>query len=327
MNRSVLFFALYLATTISPFLRAGQSLEHVQRMQTFAAPVVFSAAGIKDFFWERFNSHAYTAEFLPHCFLHVEDFLHHSFKSKYQRSMALVTLDLFHQRLKECRHTNPFALSLLIKQLPVFLGSFCRDETDIYKKRTSELIYKALDEHFEELKANPQLFIDNLAHEIVETIVNPGEPTAQEISNMTVRFIESALDKAMWDPRDQEYTWELVKLIAEQLGTLHTANVIMYEKDLNHMMWSLISRYAYFIELSGPELSLTCYQHIRDDIENCAIKAPFLLLEELDEHSITKRDRLMEIVLAGEVSLRVNGEHKDYQEQQIVYEEKVTLAS
>ena len=285
---------------------AQQSIECSKDMHFFIKPVQFSSCGIKDFFLERFNDHFYTENVLPLCFLHMEDFVYYGLTSRHSKSIAMMTLDLFHQKLKECRWVNPFALTLLLKNLPSMLGSLCVDETDLQKARVKSLIFDAMEKRFDQFKDNPENFISSLSDTIVEELFNPATPTAQEISGITVRFIESALDKLIWDPRDQEYTWESVKLIAKHLEILFDTNVIVYEKDLNHMYWSLISRFCYFIDLSRTDLSLICYQQIKNDISDAITKAPFLLKEELEEHSITKKDRLMQVVLAGEMSSKIN---------------------
>lgn len=274
-------------------------------LAAFVHPVQFRPIDIQYFFLERFNDRFYAESFLPLCFLHMEDFLHYSAISREPRVLALVTLDLFHQKLKEARWVNPFALSILLKQLPMRLGPLCADELDVQKSKTKQIIFDAIEADFDRFKNDPEEFITTLADSIVEEIVNPSVPTAREVSEMAVRFIESALDKVIWDPRDQEYTWESVKLIAQQLEVLHDHNIIIYEKDLNHLLWSLISRFCYFVEISGNDLSMACYQIIKEDINDCAARAPFLLKEELEAYSLTKKDRLMEVVLAGEVALKL----------------------
>jgi hypothetical protein len=271
--------------------------EQVRKSEDFIRPVVFSTVGIKDFFLERFNDTFYVENFLPVCFEHVTDFLHFGLLSKDPRSTALMTLDIFHQRIKECRWVNPFALSLLLKSLPSLLGSLCADDTEAQKLRVKGLIYEAIRYRFDLLKDDPESFMNNLADTIVEDLANPNTTTAQDIQNMMIRFLESTLDKIIWDARDQEYVWESVKLIARQLEILFEHNIIAHEKDLNHLYWSLISRFCYFIELSGNQLSLTCCRTIREDVELCASRAPFLLKEEFEEYSIKKVDRLMEIIL------------------------------
>ena len=83
-----------------------------------------------------------------------------------------------------------------------------------------------------------------------------------------LQICEIALSKLIWDPAQQEETWNITKKISEQLVTLLEYNILDDTNDLDDLHWTLLNRYCYFIELTATDMPETFYKTIRHDIRS-----------------------------------------------------------
>ncbi|MFA6066799.1 MAG: hypothetical protein WC707_06480 [Candidatus Babeliaceae bacterium] len=272
---------------------------------SFLKPVKFTQPGVRCFFKHTFNQTSYSEHFLPACFLHCLDFLEFGVQLDQPNGFLESSLDIFHQKLKESQWVNPFALHIMLKEFPRLFEPITKNYKEAQKELIKKIIKHALLTRFTELKQDPSGFIDNLADEImVTTHGSDGEPTVQQLQWCIVRFIESGLNKLIWDPRDQLETWENVKTLGSCLDALYDSAIIPDTKMLNQCYWSLIYRYCYFIESTGPALSLETYSAIQQDLTNASLA--FLYLEEQEDFITTKVDRLHKALVEGELKARAH---------------------
>jgi hypothetical protein len=272
-------------------------------LQQFAKPIIFNRANIQTFLTDVFNHRLYGTYCLPSNFMHIADFLSHTAQVENPRDFSISIFNLFHARLKESFWVNPYACAQILEVIAQQCAPLCEDTTKANSRAAiKKTLYNAMLSRFHELKADPEYFMTNLADEIITIAEQPEKEAICELQHAITRFIESALDKIIWDPREQESCWESCKLIAEQLHTLYQARILRNETALNHCYWSLVYRFCYFLETTGEHISPETYALMKQDLatKNCV----FLALEEQEEFILSKSKRLQLAMLDGEVKSR-----------------------
>jgi len=270
-------------------------------MKSFLQPITFNRTGIVSFFTDTFNHELYGTFALPASFCHMKEFI--SFSKTMQDPLGYMRsiTSLFHDRLKEALWVNPYALSGLLtaySNQAELWATTVNDPEETVKK----LLYNSLLSKFNELKKDPELFMSTLSKEIVTTLNNETRMAQRELGYSITRFIEGALDKIIWDPREGEQCWQSCKAIADQLAQLHALKIIGTEVELNHCYWSLVYRFCYFIETTAEHISLETYQAMKYDIANK--NSPLLCIPEQEAFIHSKAYRLQQAVFAGEVKVR-----------------------
>lgn len=274
-----------------------------ETLTSFLRPVTMTQPGIATFLTSTFNHPAYGTFCLPATFRHVDDFLTHTSQVKQQESFVASVIDLFHARLKESLWVNPYALARLFDSLAtntqhLFQKMGQRNHHDAIKKE----LYESLLTKFNDLKNDPEQFIESLTKKMLDITNTNKQQAVVELQYAISRFVESALDKLVWDPREQQNCWECCKMLATKIDQLEQLHIIPDDVTLNHCFWSLIYRFSYFIETAGDLLSLQTYQAIRQDL--ALGQTPLIALAEQEEHILTKAQRLNQALLAGEVKVR-----------------------
>ncbi len=272
--------------------------------------ITFSQEGLHVFFKRTFNRDLYGNSLLPLTFIHVIDFLEYGRTIKNPRSFAVSVLDIFLTRFKRAQWANAYAILQLLENLPRLLGPLCGEPVDSldylkHQKAVKEYLYAALLTGFGELKKNPDAFLDKVSYDITALIAEPkldDEASIHELHHVTVRFLESILDKLIFDLREQEYVWKTVKLIAEHLELLLGAHILPDVKTLNQLYWSLLERFCYALETMGSLVSHDTYQAIKNDLAQPSI--PLLLLEEQEDFLTPKLTRLKKAITDGEIKAR-----------------------
>lgn len=268
----------------------------------FLRPVSFTKPGVQYFFTHVFNHPDYGTYFLPASFRHTVDFLSFTKHMKNPYEYVLSVVDLFHTKLKESTWVNPYALSFMLDALMEHTKDLVHTGTTDTNKRVKKALYQALLSHFNDLKNNPDQFMDSLTDEIM-SVVNDSQVTNHVILQYSIsRLIESALDKLIWDPSEQINCWESCKHLANQLDAMEQQHLIPDEVTLNHCFWSLIYRFSYFVETTGDQLAMTTYQAIAQDI--VTKNSPMLACEEQEHKILTKAERLKQALLTGEIKSR-----------------------
>jgi hypothetical protein len=121
---------------------------------------------------------------------------------------------------------------------------------------------------------------------------------------MVLRFLEVGLSKLIWNPHEQEKTWESVKSISHHLATLMKYNIVDDLNDVDELFWTLIHRYRYFLELHNTTMPLSCYAKIKRDIRTQ--KLMLFELEEQEPFLQSKASCLMHTILAQEAKKRAH---------------------
>ncbi len=277
-----------------------------QNIEQFLSPVTFTQNGFADFFTHQYNTRRYAHEFLPCCFIHVLDFLSHARTTPAPQEFAISAFDLFHQRLKDSTWVNPYALIMLLEHIPDTLISLCAADDRYTTYR--QILHDALLYDFGTLQEDPDRFLDITAQRLVGQ--EETHQTTHQLKERTTRFIESALDKLIWSPNEQASTWRTCCTIGRQLEQLYQYHIIPDETQLNHLLWSLVYRFSYFLDYAGRYISEDTYTTIRKELED--ENTQFLDYEELESYITDKRTFLLDTLARGYVRSRARREGMSY---------------
>lgn len=253
-----------------------------ETLSTLTTPIAFTRIGLESFFVEQFNSPLYTQCVLPSHFGHLAYLLHYSSNVNEPYDFVLGIFDIFHTRLKDCHWVNALSLSLLLDQLPCYLQDMCiQKEQEELEKAIQDVLYKRLFARFTKISGNPMDGINSM-DTLVETLDQVVNPTAREISELVTkaaqkrpvrelqdivtRFVESALEKIVWNPQTQHDSWDSLCILAEQIRQLHECGIIHSVKTVNHLYWTLLYRYGYFLQSTKDLLNPEVFEYIKTDI-------------------------------------------------------------
>ena len=260
----------------------------------FMQPVTLTQEGIGHFF-RCYNHPLFTSRILPVCFLNVTDLLSYTKDQSDPYGYACTVIGLFHQRFKDCKWSNPYALAQLLEQLPTLIGPlFKEDEKELLFTYFKEQLYSPNGIHVDEQDCVH--FIEQLSNNTHEYLLQTVL-AASYLQQVTIRFIESIMDKLVWDPRDDIQTWESFKTIGHHLEHLSSEHIISDHDTLNHLFWSLVYRFCYFLELAGSALSFECYSTMQKDLNQHTIS--FIQQPEKEQMIRTKISTLAHALRLG----------------------------
>lgn len=288
-----------LATIAEPAHAVIEKLSCTE-VQNLLMPITFNNVGMELFFKERFNQRRYTCDILHSSFVHMIDLLEYAQGIEKKRAYVNMVFELFLTRTKACNWINPFALAQLLEKLPHLIKDVCQDDEAEVKDLIKSTLYEALANRYDQLNEDPEKFMSDLTNALYaiktadEEYISP-----EELRSTIVRFIESACSKLIWSPEDQEDTWNCCKLIGNQIMDLLEIDAIPNEKVANHLIWSLIYRYGYFMETMASELTVKTYDIIKQDVASAHI--PFLLISEQERLMTSKIEHLSNCILESEI--------------------------
>ena len=277
--------------------------------ELLARPIKFTRSGIGQFIKQTYNHSAYGQKFLAFNFFHSITLLGYACQSSQPRAYSKSVFRLFGQKLKSVQYINTFALLELLDKLPDLLKQHCADtqersnKKELIKQHTYDFLLNQLDY----LKENPEEALEQFADKIytlTSTQTNCAEQdcTSAELQEAIAQFLEISISKLIWSHYDQVDIWRSVKLMGQQLETLTRAGLLKNSEVLDELYWTLITRFCYFLELSGTELNQEFYQVARHDI----IQEKELLwsLPEQEAFITPKKKYLERALLAAQTKAR-----------------------
>ncbi len=251
----------------------------------------------------------YRQDILPNNFSYFVQLLDYGVKTNQNRDYAQNVISLFSKLLKGSEYTNSYVFSGLIEQLPGLLKPYFMgfkfesgsqlilandlDMLERLQRMVTSIVYTKFAQDFATCKTNPEQFLNDLTQRIVTA--TSQEVSIEQLRQVVIRFLEVGLSKLVWSPRDEEKTWELVKMISHNIASLMEYNIIDDLYDVDELFWTLVHRYRYFLELHSTDMPLACYQKIKNDMLNQKL---FLFeLEEQESFLQSKYTCLLNTVL------------------------------
>lgn len=261
--------------------------------------VVITKEQLPLFFKDIFSTNFYVERFLPSCFVHFDDFLRFGSERKKPCAFVSTTCALFTQRLTACTWVNPYALLDFLEKVPERLHyhvSSCEahEAREVIKKELKNALLNC----FDELKNEPEKFLDETAKKIDEALVEVANPLGlREMQARLTLFLLVAFSKLIWNPREKLDVWNLMTALASKLQNLYDARLIANYDDLNMLLWALIYRFGYFIDCAGSQIPSSSYKNMQSEL--LTRKHLVFALAEPESSLITKEAYLEQIVIQG----------------------------
>lgn len=266
----------------------------------------------------KFRDPLYTQEILPNNFSDLIWLLRFSKNAQQPIAYCQSVFRLFSNLLKSSEWVNPKSLLTMLEEAPALLSTYfipyrtqhiLRNHQDILSMSIFErlqncfsiMLYDSYMSNTIACKQDPEGFFDKLSSEIFQTAHE--EISVQALRAVTLRFFDIALNKLVWDPREQVHCWESVKAIANKLFALADCNIIIDLEELDDLAWSLIHRFCYFIDVSNSDLSLEFFNTIKQEIATERLE--IFDLQEQATFLESKRECLLRILLAAEAQKRL----------------------
>jgi hypothetical protein len=294
---------VYMLIFLSSFVLSDLQASVQDRLQQYLkSRVTFTPKGAAFFFKKTYNQTLYGEQFLPSSFIHVLDFLEYGHQSRLPRAYGITVFDIFLTRLAQAKWVNPYAYLQLIEALPELITDWCASDEERDKQALKQTLYQALLNNFKQLKEDPAQFLETTTDNLYSAIINPEEPSLKDFQYTITRFLESACNKLVFDPRDRDGLWNMVKNIADRLENLEQIHALPDSKTLNQLLWALLERFCYCISISGDLIDGKTYQTIQEELKNptCTL----FLIEEQERYMRSKRKRLARVLREAELKAR-----------------------
>lgn len=250
------------------------------------------------YFFKCYNNSYYTERVLPCFFMHVDDLLANTGRHKDPYIYIKNVFSLFHERLTACNWVNPIAFTWLLEQLSLRLESYFKNAPSLKDALSATLEGKLtlLENSKDKKNITIKCKVEALTEEILGVLKDRNDALATQM--LIIRFLENCLCKLLWDARDDVYAWKAFKLLGLQLEQLYQHSIIPDQTTLNHLLWSLVNRFIYWIsELEGSAISLTCYQQIIQELSGN--KLSFLHHKEQRQAITPKKAKLLKAIETG----------------------------
>ena len=313
LNYLPLFAAKHTARDVAPTLPVEISAQPVVKVQAKQQDPSALFVSIQ----KELRDPKYRQEILPNNFSYLLQLLEYGDKTKQERDFILSVMSLFSKLLKGAEYVNASTFSSLIEQIPgltkryftiqqldgATIQKLSVNDLDMFQrleKSVTNIIYHKFKQEFAQAKDDPQKFLDDLSQKIVH--VTKQEVGIEQLRQTMIRFLEVGMGKLIWNPNDPEQSWNSVKTIAHNLASLMEYNIIEDLNDLDELFWSLTHRYCYFLELNSTEVSLSCYEKIRQDVTMQHLM--LFDLEEQEPFMQSKSDCLLQTVMMQEAKKR-----------------------
>jgi hypothetical protein len=243
---------------------------------------------------------------------HIIQFLDLSNEMNLEADTVYVCLRLFYNKIKACELIDDTVLLQLLERMPTLLERyFTIEETSQYafdlafikKNLENQLLIKFTD-HITEFDNAPDTFLATLAEELAKYYQQEidqikkqqqQDEIRERLRHTVIKFFETALSKCIWAPQVYESIWKSFLGIANGLQLLGTHGIINHMDDLDDLFWSLVHRFAFFLDLTGSSLPVSFYEEAEHDIHNNAVF--FLEYKEQDEGITSKKETLAEAFL------------------------------
>ena len=250
----------------------------------------------------------------------IRQFLEISTELNLDADHTYVGMRLFKNKLKECEVIEDAVIHQLLANAPHLEHYFeqqdeisHKENVDFLKQHTENIILHKFTEHFTRFQASPDLFVQELSHELAtfynqhkDTHLNElaqqslKRETLSRLRNTTIQLLDIAIGKVIWDKSKPEAIWPSLMKITNGLHDLAKYKVIEHMDDLDDLTWTLTHRFSYFLELIGNQLPLEFYTQVENSlIERSAF---FLEAKEQDDGITSKKQVIIEALLRAKTA-------------------------
>jgi len=249
---------------------------------------------------------------------HIVDFLDLSNELSLDTTTVYVCFRLFHNKIKACELIDDTVILQILKPLPSLVERIFdngeeeqqRADLSFVRKYTEDLMLSKFTDNLPEFQREPDVFLSNLSDEIALSVKkefdrleksvkknSEKQEIRERLRQTIIRFFETIISRAVWNTQTHEGIWDSFISIANNLQLLGAHLIIDHMDDLDDLLWSLIHRFCFFLDLTGSSLPVEFYEEIEADLEHKVVY--FLEAQEQDEGIKGKKETLMEGLVQG----------------------------
>jgi hypothetical protein len=231
-------------------------------------------------------------------------------------SIAYVGMRLFHNKIKSCDLILGKVSNGILENFNEYLSryfenqeDFYRTEVEIIRKNLEKMILNKLSDQFAQQET---LDASNIAKQISDEIamlINQGlnqlqekiyeNTTKERLRQVTLRFVETLLNKTVWDDNDAEQIWPSFILISNNIQRMAGTGIINHFDDLDDLLWSLTHCFCRYFTSFGISVPTAIYAKIEQALRKNSV--PFLEEPEQDEGIKTKKEHLYEALFKAKI--------------------------
>jgi hypothetical protein len=231
-------------------------------------------------------------------------------------SIAYFGMRLFHNKIKSCDLILGKVTRCILENFNEYLSRYFENQEDHYKteleiirKNLEKMILGKLSDQFARQEA---LDASNMARQIsseILTLIDQGLNQLQEkiyenitkerLRQVTLRFVETLLNKTVWDDNDAEQIWPSFISISNNLQCLAGTGIINHFDDLDDLLWSVTHCFCRYFASFGMTIPTAIYAKIEQDLRKNTVS--FLEEPEQDEGIKTKKEHICEALFKAKV--------------------------
>jgi hypothetical protein len=302
--------ASFAASSLKNLLDSYDAVKHSpqERPAAETSKTAIYNSSLTNFITKIYNHKSYALELSQNA-THVAQFLDLSNELNLGIDAIYVSTRLFYNKIKAAEVVDDTMLLHLLDITPQHLERHFAPRSEpsepadlgFIKKQIEGLILSKFTRQVDLFKREPDTFVSSLAQELAhfyegETSrtkkVLEKEESLERLRNIIIRFYDTALGKAMWNPQEPARIWQSFTTIAQGLQRLGEFNIIKHMDDLDDLLWTLTHRFCYFLDLAGASLPLMFYERIEHDLDEKTVY--FLEFREQDDGITSKKDTLLD---------------------------------
>jgi hypothetical protein len=166
------------------------------------------------------------------------------------------------------------------------------------QRNVENIILSQLTNKFDDFEDNPGLFIKSLSSRLTRLFdltrgIENGEQNEElsKLRHSIAMLYEVCLGRLLWDIKSPEGVLDSFIRAGQGVLLLEKNNIVQDKALVDDLMWTLVHRFSYYIDLAGGSLPLNFYEHTFDMLQSNA--AYFLERDELIKEVRTKKETII----------------------------------
>lgn len=290
--------------------------EQVDQNQTRACDLVSRTTILNQTFLQQYVKEHYNKPELTELFSHdgsdIAQFLKITTDLNLDESITYVGMRLFHNKIKSCDLILGKVTNSLLENFNEYLGRYfdetedCfKTELEIIRNNLENIILNQLNDQFAKQvtfdKKNATQQITENIFALINQSVNhlqkkfDSNKTKERLRHVILRFVETLLDKTVWDDNNAEEIWPSFISISNNIQKLALTGIIDHLDDLDDLLWSLTHCFCRYFTSFGISVPTSIYDKIVIDLRKGNIS--FLEEPEQDDGIKTKKEHILDTLM------------------------------
>lgn len=156
-----------------------------------------------------------------------------------------------------------------------------------YQNNLYNQLVSSFSTQYDFFKTAPQEFLQDVSKIITKDIKKTVE--YNDFEQQYVRFLEIAYSKLLWNPLDIRESWSVVQETATLIQHQIDKKIIYDQNNIDDILWSLVTRYGYFVEMFSDDISVNILKKIKAEIDTTTSS---LFAYDTKKNTHNKRDYL-----------------------------------